>query len=301
MVRFFCGLRRNRSYRSDRHPQPHLDRRDGRIGTGPEQHGSRCRRIHDGPLGAAPTLDAQRLIQPKRAAILIPTKPNLLAAPPKSPLIFPSIFGADFMRMGDDCETVLKLGAEGLHVDVMDGHFVPNLTMGPMMVQWLRKHFPTTYLDVHLMVNHPAQYIADFAKAGANCITFHIEATLGRKPNNDAALIQQIRAAGCQVGVALNPSAPAETVFHLLDAVDLVLVMSVHPGFSGQAFMPEVLPKVRAIKQRLKPTTRLEMDGGIGIGTARLVREAGCDVIVAASALFGAADRGSVMKQLRGE
>lgn len=226
--------------------------------------------------------------------------PNILSNPPRLPLIFPSIFGADFTRMGEDCADVFRLGADGLHVDVMDGHFVPNLTMGPMMVQWLRKRFPQAYLDVHLMVNHPDQFIQPFADAGANCLTFHIEATLGRKLHNDAALIQQIRAAGCQVGVALNPSAPAESVFHLLDDVDLVLVMSVHPGFSGQAFMPAVLPKVRAIKQRLKPTTRLEMDGGIGVETAKLVREAGCDAIVAASALFGATDRFAVMKALRG-
>ena len=216
-------------------------------------------------------------------------------------MIFPSIFGADFTRMGEDCDSVLNLGAEALHIDVMDGHFVPNLTMGPIMVKWLRKRYPDTYLDVHLMVNDPAKWIKPFAEAGANNLTFHIEVSLGRKDADETKLIGMIHDAGCQAGIAINPNTPAETIAHILGELDLVLVMSVFPGFSGQSFIPAVLEKTRLLKSQLKKTTRLQMDGGINDRTALEVIDAGCDTIVAASALFEAKDRKAMLAKLRGK
>ncbi|MBI1371731.1 MAG: ribulose-phosphate 3-epimerase [Phycisphaera sp.] len=226
---------------------------------------------------------------------------NLLNNPPRLPMIFPSILGADFTRMGEDCAQVLELGAEALHVDVMDGHFVPNLSMGPKMVADLRAMFPDVYMDVHLMVTDPQDYVGPFAKAGANCITFHIEAAMGRKTDNEKDVLKQIRDAGCQAGIVIRPPTPPQAIFHLLDELDMILLMSVHPGFSGQSFMPIALDKARTLKPMLKPTTRLEIDGGLNAETAPQAIAAGVDVIVAASALFGAPDRAKMLAALRGE
>ncbi|MHC4994896.1 MAG: ribulose-phosphate 3-epimerase [Planctomycetota bacterium] len=229
---------------------------------------------------------------------------NILCEKPAKPLILPSIFGADFMGMGDDVADVVALGVDGLHVDIMDGHFVPNLTMGPLLTKQLRQRFPGVYLDVHLMVTNPENFVQPFADAGANCISYHVEATKGRELDGRAAefaLIDRIRAAGCQAGVVVNPPTDVTEIEGVIDAVDLVLIMSVNPGFSGQAFIPEVLDKVKWCSGRLRDDQRLEMDGGVSPETAPACRAAGCDTIVAASALFGADDRAGVIASLRGE
>ena len=215
--------------------------------------------------------------------------------------MLPSILSADFTTLGDDITDVVDRGADGIHIDVMDGHFVPNLTMGPALTLSIRKRFPELYLDVHLMVGHPEKFIRPFADSGADCLTFHIEPTAGRDKHDEHAVIEQIKAAGCDAGIAINPPTPPEAVEHVLSNVDLVLVMSVNPGFSGQKFMTEVLEKTRAIKPKLRDDQRLEMDGGINAEAVAGVREAGCDTIVAASYVFGAADRTNAMATLRGD
>ncbi len=223
---------------------------------------------------------------------------DLLTHPPRLPLVLPSILSADFARLGDEVAGVLDAGADAIHVDVMDGHFVPNLTMGPAICLSLRKRFPHAYLDVHLMVEDPGKFVRPFADAGANCLTFHAE-VMGDEPAA-RGLVETIRGAGCGVGVAINPPTPADAVDPVRDLVDMVLVMSVHPGFSGQKFMADVLDKTRAIKLALREDQRLEMDGGINADTAEQVRAAGCDTIVAASYLFSAPDRAEAIRLLRG-
>ena len=210
--------------------------------------------------------------------------PFKLSSPPRLPMIAPSILSADFARMGEDAAGVLSAGADLLHLDVMDGHFAPNLTMGPDMCRWIRKALPDAFLDVHLMVTDPGRFVEPFAKAGASNITFHVETM---DPAGLRDLAARVRRLGPSAGLAVNPDTPADVAAPVVGDFDLILVMSVHPGFSGQKFMPEVLPKVRTIRSLLKPTQRLEMDGGIAPDNAGSVRDAGCDVIVAATAVFG--------------
>ncbi len=228
--------------------------------------------------------------------------------PARLPLIAPSILSADFARMGDDCRHILDplhADADLLHLDVMDGHFVPNLTMGPDMCKALRRALPDAFLDVHLMVTNPAQYIDPFADAGANHLTFHVEVTPKRQDVD--TLVAQIRSRGMSAGIAINPPTPIDRLWSLISpddaaGLDLVLVMSVNPGYSGQAFIPETLQKTRAARTALGPTMRVQMDGGVNLDSAPRCREAGCDVIVAASAIFKEPREGraSVIKALRG-
>jgi len=179
----------------------------------------------------------------------------------------------------------------------MDGHFVPNLTMGQDMIRGLRRHFPDVFLDVHLMVERPGDYIESFARAGANLFAFHLE-VCGRHGNEPQHLIEKIHHAGMHAGMVINPHTGPGGLEPLLADLQLVLVMSVNPGRSGQAFIPEVLTKVHWLKQRLGPATRLEMDGGISPQTAPPAVAAGADTLVTASALFGAADRAAVIDAL---
>jgi ribulose-phosphate 3-epimerase len=225
-----------------------------------------------------------------------------LHTPPPRPLVAASILSADFGRMAEECRDVLDKGADLLHVDVMDGHFVPNLTMGPDMVRGLRRHFPDVLLDVHMMVERPELFVDAFAAAGANTYTFHLEVCSGlRSGGIDAvAMIDRIRALGMSAGMAVNPPTPPEGLLPLLPKLDLVLVMSVNPGRSGQKFMSEVLPKAQWAKARIGPNTRLEMDGGISPATVAQATAAGVDMLVTASALFGAGDRAEVIRQLHG-
>jgi len=240
--------------------------------------------------------------------------PNLFTHPPRLPLVAPSILSADFADLGADCAHILDPSAGGadlLHVDIMDGHFVHNLTMGPALVRSLRKALPGAFLDVHLMVTDPGQYLEPFAEAGANHLTFHIEPVLDPRAGTGLSplsagydpveLAERIRHRGLTAGLAVNPPTDVETVLPFIEHFDLILVMSVNPGFSGQSFIPEVLAKTRVISERLEPHQRLEMDGGIGPDTARDCREAGCDVLVSASALFGKprAQRGQIVKALK--
>ena len=213
-----------------------------------------------------------------------------------SPAVLPSILSADLSKLGSEIDEVSD--ADALHCDVMDGHFVAQLSFGPTVVKAARKAAPGAYLDCHLMVTNPEEIAGPLAEAGASSLTFHAELadnvrrTLG-------GIRERLAGTGCDVGVAINPLTPAEAVFPVLDDVRIVLVMSVVPGFSGQAFMPEVLAKAEAIKKRMRPDQRLEMDGGIGPDTAGRCRDAGCDWFVAASAIFGQSDRAAAVAELR--
>ena len=224
---------------------------------------------------------------------------NVFQRPPHLPLIAPSILAADFARLGEEAADIEKCGADLLHVDIMDGVFVPNLTMGPDVVMALARSCGLMQ-DVHLMVQNPGQFVEPFCKAGAGSMTFHIEAVGGR---GGAAvdLIKRIHDLGCSAGVSLNPQTPVETLTDVIPLADMILVMSVHPGFTGQPFMPEVLSKVRFLRHELGPHQRLEIDGGIGIRTAHQALEAGADVLVAGAAVFRNPERASTIRLLRGD
>ncbi len=225
---------------------------------------------------------------------------NLLTNPPQLPMVAPSILSADFGRMAAECKTVLEGGADLLHVDVMDGSFAPNLTMGPDMCRGIRSHLPDAFLDVHLMVDEPGLFVKAFADAGANHFTFHIEAALdGPKPFDPLELAKVIRSHGMSAGLAINPPTAIEDLLPYIEAFELVLVMSVNPGYSGQAFIPEVLEKVRILRAKLNAAQRVQMDGGVNMSSAGRCIEAGCDVLAAASAIFGADDYCNAIAELR--
>jgi ribulose-phosphate 3-epimerase len=212
-------------------------------------------------------------------------------------MIAPSILSADFTRLAEEIRAVEQAGADLVHIDVMDGHFVPNITIGPLVVKAARKATKLP-LDVHLMIENPDRYIPDFARAGANIITIHAEAS--KNLDED---IELIKMNNVKPGVVVNPATPVESIFHLLDKVAMVLIMSVNPGFEGQKFMPEVLPKIKALKSLVvsrKLSVDIEVDGGISLETAKEVIKAGANVLVAGSAIFYSKNYAATIKKLRG-
>ncbi len=247
---------------------------------------------------------------------------NVLNESERGTLVAASILSADFGRLEAECRSVLEAEGGGdagradlLHLDVMDGHFVPNLTMGPDLCRGIRRWLPDATLDAHLMVTSPGDYVEAFADAGADHLTFHIEpASEGYRSRSGGGggpvgkgydvleLAERVRGAGMSVGLAINPPTPVEAALELVDAFDLVLVMSVHPGFSGQSFIEATLEKTARIRERLREDQRLQMDGGINLETAEGARAAGVDVLVAASAIFGRRpeERGEAIAGLRG-
>jgi len=217
----------------------------------------------------------------------------------QTPWIAPSILSADFARLGDEVNAVLAAGADIVHFDVMDNHYVPNLTIGPMVCEALRKYGISAPLDVHLMVKPVDRIVPDFAKAGATYISFHPEAT-----EHVDRTIELIREHGCKPGLVLNPATPIDFLDYTLPKLDLVLLMSVNPGFGGQKFIPGVLDKVRAVRKRIdalgKPI-RLEVDGGVKVDNIGEIARAGADTFVAGSAIFGARDYQATISAMRAE
>jgi ribulose-phosphate 3-epimerase len=214
-------------------------------------------------------------------------------------LIAPSILSADFARLGDDVAAVLAAGADVVHFDVMDNHYVPNLTIGPLVCEALRDYGITAPIDVHLMVKPVDRLIPDFAKAGASWITFHPEAS-----EHVDRTLGLIREHGCRAGLVLNPATPLAVLDHVLDKVDIVLVMSVNPGFGGQKFIPHALEKLRRIRSLIAATgrdIRLEIDGGVKVENIGEIAAAGADTFVAGSAIFGAADYAATIAAMRRE
>ena len=212
--------------------------------------------------------------------------------------IAPSILSAEFCRLGAEVEDIRRGGADYVHVDVMDGIFVPNISIGIPVVKSLRNS-TDMFLDVHLMIDRPHRYVEEFCKAGADLVVFHVEAD---QPQDLLAAIATVKAMGKKVGLSVKPKTPAEVLRPYLDQLDLVLVMTVEPGFGGQRFMTEQLDKLRALRQMIDSEglcCQLEVDGGIDPDTAPLVREAGATVLVAGSAVFGKADRAAAIQALR--
>ncbi len=216
-------------------------------------------------------------------------------------VIAPSILSANFAKLGEEVDNVLAAGADWVHFDVMDNHYVPNLTIGPLVCEALRKHGVIAPIDVHLMVEPVDRLVPDFAKAGASLISFHPEAS-----RHVHRTIQLIKAQGCQAGVVLNPATPVEVLDYVLEDLDLVLLMSVNPGFGGQSFIPSALDKLRAVRQRIDAVVartgrpiRLEIDGGVKPDNIAEIAAAGADTFVAGSAIFGHSDYAAVVAQMK--
>ena len=214
-------------------------------------------------------------------------------------IIAPSILSANFAKLGEDVDAVLKAGADWVHFDVMDNHYVPNLTIGPLICEALRKHGVTAPIDVHLMVMPVDRIVPDFAKAGATLISFHPEAS-----EHVHRTIQLIKSTGCQAGLVLNPATPIDVLDYVLEELDLVLLMSVNPGFGGQSFIPSALAKLKQVRQmidRSGKNIRLEIDGGVKVDNIAEIAAAGADTFVAGSAIFNAPDYEQVIGQMRAE
>jgi ribulose-phosphate 3-epimerase len=216
-------------------------------------------------------------------------------------VIAPSILSANFAKLGEEVDAVLAAGADWVHFDVMDNHYVPNLTIGPLVCEALRKHGVTAPIDVHLMVEPVDRIVPDFAKAGASLISFHPEAS-----RHVHRTLQLIKASGCQAGLVLNPATPVEVLDYVLDELDLVLLMSVNPGFGGQSFIPSALDKLRVVRQRIDAATartgrpiRLEIDGGVKVDNIAEIARAGADTFVAGSAIFGQPDYPAIVSAMK--
>lgn len=214
-------------------------------------------------------------------------------------LIAPSILSADFARLGDDVKAVLDAGADVVHFDVMDNHYVPNLTIGPMVCKALRDYGITADIDVHLMVKPVDRIVPDFAKAGASIITFHPEAS-----EHVDRTLQLIKESGCKAGLVFNPATPLHYLDHVMDKLDVILLMSVNPGFGGQSFIPSTLDKLRQVRARIDASgfdIRLEVDGGVKVDYIAEIAAAGADMFVAGSAIFGKPDYKAVVDEMRAE
>ena len=214
-------------------------------------------------------------------------------------LIAPSILSADFARLGEDVEAVLNAGADVVHFDVMDNHYVPNLTIGPMVCKALRDYGVTADIDVHLMVKPVDRIIPDFVDAGASIITFHPEAS-----EHIDRTLQLIKEAGCKAGLVFNPATPLHYLDHVMDKLDVILLMSVNPGFGGQSFIPSTLDKLRQVRERIDASgfdIRLEVDGGVKVDNIAEIAAAGADMFVAGSAIFNKPDYKAVIDEMRSE
>ncbi len=217
----------------------------------------------------------------------------------QSTVIAPSILSANFAKLGEEVDSVIKAGADWVHFDVMDNHYVPNLTIGPLVCEALRKHGVTAPIDVHLMVEPVDRIIPDFAKAGATHISLHPEAS-----RHVHRSVQLIKSLGCQAGLVLNPGTPVEVLDYLLDEIDYVLLMSVNPGFGGQAFIASTLDKLRVVRERIDASSRpirLEVDGGVKPDNIGAIARAGADSFVAGSAIFSQPDYADVIRRMKAE